>query len=111
MNFKKVMAFEVVKMFKGIDAAEQARTHFEKTVQNKEIDEESITKVGSQGKFTMQFFLKVALPSESLSQIIRTIEQGGVEVNSVKITTPKQEIEFKVGDIVKYGKRKYFKVI
>jgi len=110
MQFKKVMAFEVVKIFKGIEAAETARTHFEKTVQNKEISEETMERVNVTGNMTLQSFLKECVKTDSSSQIKRNIEQGGVEINGEKITEALLELQFKSGDIVKYGKRKYFKV-
>lgn len=114
MEFKKVMAFEVVKIIKGQTAAEAARTYFEKTVQKKEVaDDEAIT-VGMSGTYLAVEFLKKALEVSgenlSASQIRRTIEQGGVEINGKKLLEPNLPVNFLAGDVVKFGKRQFFKV-
>ncbi len=110
MTFKKLMAFEVVKMIKGNDAAAKGQQYFEKTVQNKEIDAESIADIEISGTQTLQNLVKACNPGDSSSQIKRNIEQGGVELNGEKITNPLQEIKVKSGDVIKYGKRKFYKV-
>ena len=56
-------------------------------------------------------FLKEVLKNkESSSHIRRVIKQGGVEVNHEKTVQPDILHEFKEGDLVKFGKRTYFKV-
>ena len=109
MEFKKKLAFEMTKMLKGQRAAEKGEKHFEKAVQNKEITEEQTKSVSVSGKMTVIDFLKET-SKESASQIKRVIEQGGVEVNGKKITDPHEIIEFKSSDVIKFGKRTYFKI-
>jgi tyrosyl-tRNA synthetase len=112
MKFKKMMAFEIVKLLKGEKAARKAQENFEKTVQNKEIDHETAKPVSLSGYMTLREFLKNAMEGkESASQIKRVIEQGGVEVNGNKIVQPDVQIEFKTHDFIKYGKRTVFKVL
>lgn len=110
MKFKKLMAFEVVKMLKGVEAATKAQEHFEKTVQNREISPDLMEKIHYTGKITVQNLLKECVKADSSSQIKRTIEQGGVEINGDKVIDPFGELDIKAGDVIKYGKRKYFKV-
>ncbi len=111
MQFKKLMAFEIVKVIKGKDSATKAQEHFERTVQKKEIIDEDTENVVITGKMTLAEFLQKALQnSQSSSQIKRVITQGGVEVNGQKITEFQKEVEFAEGTLVKFGKRKYFKV-
>lgn len=111
MQYKKLMAHEVVKIIRGEKEAVKAQEHFERTVQKKDIADEDVQIVNVAGTLPLTEFLRKALnESESTSQIRRTIEQGGVEVNGKKVTEPKIEIEFTAGTLVKYGKRKYFKV-
>lgn len=111
MQYKKLMAHEVVKIIRGEKEAVKAQEHFERTVQKKDIADEDVQIVSVAGTLPLTEFLRKALnESESASQIRRTIEQGGVEVNGKKVTEPKIEIEFTAGTLVKYGKRKYFKV-
>ena len=111
MIFKKLMAFEVVKIIKGSEEAEKAQKHFERTVQKKDITDEDTEIVNVSGTMPPQEFLKRALKnSESVSHVKRILEQGGVEVNGKKVMSTQIEIEFTPGTVVKFGKRKYFKV-
>lgn len=112
MNYKKLMAKEIVKILKGQKSSEQAEKHFERTVQKKEILDEDVKKVEIKGNMPLIKFINEALErEESLSSIRRIIEQGGVEVDGKKVESKDTEIEFKTGTLVKYGKRKYFKVV
>ncbi|NMB70361.1 tyrosine--tRNA ligase [candidate division WWE3 bacterium] len=110
MKFKKLMAFEIVKMLKGVESATKAQEHFEKTVQNREISSDLMEKIHYTGKITVQNLLKECVKENSSSQIKRTIEQGGVEINGGKVIDPFSEVDIKSGDVIKYGKRKYFRV-
>lgn len=111
MNFKKVLAYELVKMLRGQPDADKAAKHFESVVQNKSADVENAVEVQIKGKISLVEFLKGTLgDSESTSNIRRVVEQGGVEVDGKKVTDPAEELEFKPGSVIKFGKRKYFKV-
>lgn len=111
MKFKKLMAFEITKMLKGGKEAKKAEEHFEKTVQNKEVLSEATIKTNVSGTMQLiEFLKKTDGINITVSELKRTTEQGGVEVNGNKITDPFLPIEFKKGTIVKFGKRKYFEV-
>jgi tyrosyl-tRNA synthetase len=109
MKYKKIMAFEIVKVIKGEEAARKAEKHFENTVQKGEFDEDCVGCEGADN-IVLSSFLKKILPEESSSQIRRVIEQGGVEINGEKVTDPNQIIDFGKGTKLKYGKRKFFEV-
>ena len=112
MKYKKIMAFEIVKIIKGEKVAKKAEENFEKTVQKREIDTESAKSVSIVGKMSIKDFLKNATEGkDSASQIKRVIEQGGVEVNGNRIIEQDIQLEFKSKDIIKYGKRSVFKVL
>jgi len=111
MPYKKIMAYEITKMIKGEKEAEKAQKFFEDTVQNKEIKTEATTKTNFKGMFQLIEFLKnVDTEENSLSNIRRVIEQGGVEIEGNKITDPFLMVDFKPGTIVKFGKRKFYEV-
>lgn len=110
MQFKKRLASEIVEFYHGADAAKAAADHFEKTVQNKEISDSDTVEVNLAGSATLLDFLKQAASTNSSADIKRTIEQGGVEVNGQKVTNTQETLDFKVGDVVKFGKRQFFKV-
>lgn len=112
MKFKKLMAYEIVKVIKGEKEAKKAQENFEKTVQNKEIDSEKAKPVSMSGMMSLRDFLINALEGkESASQIKRVVEQGGVEVNGKRIIEQDVQIDFKSQDLIKYGKRTVFKVM
>ena len=97
----------------GEGKALEAERFFEETVQQKDSDDLSkhAQPVKIKGKMTILEFLKQVLgDAASSGEIRRVIQQGGVEVDKNKITDPKQEIEATTGVLVKFGKRKYFKV-
>lgn len=112
MKFKKKMAFEIVRTIKGDSDAQKAQQFFEKTVQRKETPiEEAIPSPAPKEETTLYTFLKENKAiDKSGGEIKRMIEQGGVEVNDVRIKNPMATIEFKKGDIIKFGKRTFIKV-
>ena len=111
MKFKKLLAHNIVEFYHGKNPADLASAHFEKTVQNKDVVEEDIKNVGVKGKMTLFDFLRKTLPEDiSGNEMKRTVEQGGVEVDGKKVTTPLEIIEFKSGVLVKYGKRIFLRV-
>jgi tyrosyl-tRNA synthetase len=112
MKYKKMLAYEIVRIIRGDKSAEEATQHFEKTVQNKEVDEKQAKPVSIVGRMSLLEFLKNATEGkESASQIRRVIEQGGVEVNGQKNIDAESQVEFKSKDFIKYGKRTVFKVL
>jgi len=83
------------------------QSHFEKTVQNKEASD--MVKVSAK-KTSLLSFLKEAVVGKSSGEIKRIVEQGGVEVAGEKKTDPQEEIDFKKGDKIKFGKRTWFQI-
>ncbi len=111
MIIKKVLAKDVVTFYHGKEAALNAQKVFEETVQNKNISDDLIIDTSVSGSMSIFDFLKQVLPKSTPSaEIKRTLIQGGVELNNVKITDMSKQITFKAHDIIKYGKRVFFKV-
>ena len=111
MEYKKLMAYEITKILKGEKEAKKAEEHFERTVQQGEITGEDTVPANIKGQMSIFMFLKKVLENkESSSQIRRVIKQGGVEINSKKVIQPDVVIDFKEGDLIKFGKRTYFKI-
>ena len=110
MDFKKRLAREVVEFYHDEEAAAKAEEHFEKTVQLKELPDE-MTILEISGNSTLLDTLKLALGEEvSGGDIKRTVKQGGVEVNGIKVTNPNDSVENKSGDVIKFGKRRFIKI-
>ena len=113
MQFKKVMAFEVVKIVKGEKAAQKARQYFESTVQKGEAPLETLEiEVGDTIKvLDVANALKEKSGLDiSSSEIKRLIKQGGFEAAGKKFTDLNETIKIKSGDIIKLGKRLFGKI-
>jgi len=54
--------------------------------------------------------VKLSLPGESNTNLRRLIEQGGVQLNDEKHMNPREDVTISDGDVLKSGKRKYFKI-
>ncbi|MFH1292350.1 MAG: tyrosine--tRNA ligase [bacterium] len=107
MEFKKRMAFEIVKIIKGESSAKKGQEHFVSVIQSKDQpDEIAEIKPSAYNIVTILIESKLAT---STSDARRAIKQGGVKVNDGKI----DDIKFvlKPGDIVQKGKRFFVKII
>lgn len=107
MTFKKQLAHRLVSELHSKELADSAQKFFESTVQNKEIPEEVLELKVKAGTPILEA-LKSAELGVSNSDIKRTLEQGGVELEGVRITDPSTPIK---AGILKFGKRSYRKVI
>ncbi len=111
MQFKKLLATDIVTFYHSQADAAQAAKVFENTVQHKEISEEFTETTDVAGRMTLLDFLKQTLPNSiSSADIKRTIAQGGVEINGNKLTDFTTERSFASGDLVKFGKRVFIRV-
>lgn len=111
MQNKKQLARAIVTQFYGSQAAQKAQEHFESTVQNKEVPTQ-IPEV-SLDNSTPQRILDILLQvdnTQSSSRYKQLIKQGGVEVNGNKVLDPVIEFTPRSGDIIKVGKRTYYKI-
>ena len=107
MQFKKQLAHQIVTELHNSELADSAQKFFESTVQNKEIPEE-IVKLKVKAGTSILEILKSADFSVSNADIKRTLEQKGVEVDGLKVSDPQTIV---TGNILKFGKRTYRKLI
>ncbi|MBI3283173.1 tyrosine--tRNA ligase, partial [Candidatus Curtissbacteria bacterium] len=109
LQFKKRLAFEVVKQLNGQQAAEKAQKDFENIFQKGQKPEEIETvKIDNSSQDLVEFLSKHNLAA-SKSAAKRLLEQGAIEIDGV--TTKKAQVEFKEGQVVKIGKRKFVKIL
>jgi tyrosyl-tRNA synthetase len=110
MEFKKKLAHTITSWLHTKHDADNAKDHFEKTVQKKEVpsDLPSI-KVGKEHHSALELVTLVK-PDMSKSEARRLIEQGGVEIDGKKHFNPVDEVEVNDGTILRVGKRDYFKL-
>lgn len=95
---KKKLAFDITRQFHGKEGARKAQTHFESVVQVKAVNPNDVPIII---KATLLDTLKESNLGVSNGEIRRVIEQGGVEIDGVKITNPNATIS---GDMIKFGK-------
>lgn len=110
MIYKKIMAKRIVGIVYGDKLAEDAEKNFESVVQNKEVGQENIRGIKVVGGVTLLEFLKTAVGERySSSDIKRTIDQGGVEIDGVKTTSFDKKIPSDPKTVIKFGKREFFR--
>lgn len=106
MQFKKQLSLRVVTELHSEELARSAQEHFESTVQNKELPTD-IPEFTIKAGTTILDVLKTADLGISNSDIKRILEQGGVEVDEIKITDPTKIV---TGSILKFGKRTFRRI-
>ncbi|MFH0840820.1 MAG: tyrosine--tRNA ligase [bacterium] len=107
-DLKMKLALEITKIVHGEDKANQAREHFVSTVQNKEIPDKIPEIIVGEGTIILDAAVKYFANKRSNGEIRRLFTGGGVTINNHKIDDFKHKV--KDQDIVKIGKRDWFKV-
>jgi len=113
MQFKKKLAFLLTTFYHSEKDAMAAQTYFEKTVQTKQAPDDAVPIKVKEKTMRVLDLLKLCVPIESASNLKRLLEQGGVELlpGGEKLSDPNQNIEVEKMDIIRIGKRRYFKMI
>jgi tyrosyl-tRNA synthetase len=112
---KKRLGRELVTMYHSKKDAEAADIEFERVFSGKELPADLPELILPQqlfknGKVWIINILMEAKAVNNKSEAKRLVEQGGVYLNNLKIDSPATDLEVKNGDIVKAGKRKYFRL-
>ncbi|PIT87106.1 MAG: tyrosine--tRNA ligase [Candidatus Magasanikbacteria bacterium CG10_big_fil_rev_8_21_14_0_10_40_10] len=112
MQYKKMMAFEIVKTIKGKEAAQVGQAYFEKTVQNKEVPESVVIKKIKDTEIDIVDLLLIIGLVNSKSEARRLIAQGGIKVAGETIDNAERIFKMSVqGILVQRGKRQFVKVV
>jgi tyrosyl-tRNA synthetase len=111
MVVKKRLAFEIVSLCQGEDRAQAAQHHFESLFQKQGAPAAIPESTLSQPNLTLMEALEQLLLGDSNSDRKRLIRDGAVSVNDTKMTDPHQPLELKPGDIIKYGKHTFKKIV
>lgn len=109
-NAKHDLAYTIVRMYHGDEAAKAARHHFEQTVINKQVpDDAPVYELpGGEPKRVLEIIKELKF-SPSNGETRRLIQQGGVSLNGEKITDVNFETIIPAGQevVLKVGKRKF----
>lgn len=109
VEFKKQLAFEIVKELNSKEDAHKAQEHFEKTVQKKELPDDLSSFEWNSGGLLADLMVESEL-AQSKSEAKRLIEQGGVSIDGEVIIDSNAPFSGVDGSILKVGKRKYVKI-
>jgi tyrosyl-tRNA synthetase len=109
-DFKMKLAYEMVKINYGEEAARDAEEHFVRTIQKKEVPQ-TVTSIETSLEASIVNFMVKADLAESNADAKRKIKQGGVEIDGKKMVDPNVKITSEMdGKIVKVGKREFRKI-
>ncbi|KKR12019.1 MAG: hypothetical protein UT39_C0001G0074 [Candidatus Woesebacteria bacterium GW2011_GWA1_39_21] len=103
MQEKKRLAYEIVKLVWGEDAANNAQDIFERTFQEKEPEYSPIAPASNLAE-TIAPFTNL----RSTSDAKRYINQGSVDINGTTVTDPSYKL--KSGDKIKVGEKVFIKI-
>ncbi|MCH2449306.1 MAG: tyrosine--tRNA ligase [Gracilimonas sp.] len=109
-NAKHDLAFTIVRMYHGKDAAKAAKKHFEQTVINKEVPDDAPEFFFETGKeIRLLDIIAETGFSPSNGETKRMIKQGGISIDDKKVTDKNHTLTFSEGDefAIKVGKRNF----
>ena len=111
-DIKISLAKEIISRFHDEDAADNAEHNFLNQFQKKNIPEniEELSLEWKEPSILLPNLLKESGMTESTSEAIRMIKQGGVRINEDKITDPKHSVSKGEACIYQVGKRKFKKI-
>lgn len=112
---KMRLAHTFVRMYHGEQAANDAQQHFVTVFQQRALpdDIEEVllpTEALEGGKIRIAKLLVTLGLQSSNSEARRSVQQGGVKVNELKIDDPNEELTPEGGEIVQVGKRKFARI-
>ncbi len=109
MEAKKRLASTITTQYHGAEAAAQAQAHFERTVQNRELPTQ-MPELSASGETTVLDLVMNTNVVQSRSEARRLIEQGGVTLDEQKFASALESVQPKPGQVLRVGKRQYFKI-
>jgi len=110
-NLKVKLGYELVKKYYDVQAAENAQKEFESIFVKKEIPDDIPEYEMKTGEIKLANLMKDTHMTDSTSDSIRLITQGGVSIDGEKVTDRNFILKPEKETILKVGKRKFLKVI
>ena len=111
MEAKKELAAGVVGRFHGAEAATAARADFDAKFSKKDLSSAEMPSFRpSAAKLSVAKLVQETGAVPSNSEARRLITQGGIKLESEKLTDPKAEISLSAGQILQVGKKTFFRI-
>jgi tyrosyl-tRNA synthetase len=111
-DLKRRLAWELVRMYHGVEEANKAQEEFDKIFVRKEIPEEleEFEIEQGDGKIRIVELLVQTGVANSKSEAKRLIQLGGVSIDGVKINDIDATVGLDKSFVIKVGKRKFLKI-
>lgn len=108
-DLKARLGFEIAKVYHSEKEAEKAAEDFEKVFSKKETpDDAPELAIGAKKLSAAEVVLKSGVV-KSKGEAWRLVSQGGLSVNGARHADPKEVLELQSGDVLKIGKRHFFR--
>lgn len=117
MNIKKIIAKNIISQYHNEESAELAEQFFINQFQNKNFEDKVFEPINveflfpNQSKISLIELCHQLKNNESKSFIRRLIENGGIQINNLKLNDPNAEIELLKQTKIKIGKRDFFELV
>ncbi len=114
MEVKMSLATEIIAGFHGADAAEKAAAEFQRIFRDREAPEEAPVRKMTRGESKRLTQLLVELEmAASRSEADRLVKQGGVELDGVRVTDVKTEVDVSIPRtfLLRAGKKKFLRIV
>ena len=111
MDFKKRLAFEIVKMYYSEKDAKNAEKYFKEVFQKGQLPERDITvySIKSAAKQDIVKILTTTGLAKSNSEAKRLINQGGIDIDGFTLNEFSTD-KIKDGTVIRAGKKKFLKI-
>lgn len=109
MQAKKDLALRITTQYHSAELAQQAAEHFERTVQKKELPSD-MPEIPIDGSLSALDLVMMTGVPQSRGEARRLMEQGGVSLDDERLDAPQQELAPRSGQVLRVGKRHYFRV-
>ena len=111
MNFKKLLAFEVVRQLNGEKEAEKAQEQWISLFSKKEISSANLPELKLvRGKLPVLYLVIASGAARSKSEARRLIEQKAVSIDDQAKENPSEILSLHGGEVLKIGKKIFFRI-
>lgn len=107
-DFKEELAYELVRMYHGQEAARKAKENFERVFSEGQLPEE-MREFKVEGVRSVVDVLKESGLVESMAEAKRLVDQGAVRIGDEVVESWGREV--KAGDVIKVGPRRFLKIV
>jgi tyrosyl-tRNA synthetase len=109
MDAKKQLAWEIVSIFEGDEAADKAGAHFQRVHQKRQMPEEMPVYTLTEPENVVDVIAAADL-ARSKSQARRLVQQGAVRLDGEKITDIDTELVVEDEAVLRVGKRRFLRL-